>query len=665
MTHPSIHARRRPDRTAAVFIPSQRTLSYGELESGANQAARLLQQCGVTSGDAIVFCIENAPAFLFLGWACQRIGVRYVPASTKLSADDLAYIVRDAGAAVVVLSATAESAGAASEVDFAGACLFSLGSRIAGFDPWEERVAACPSTLPESTAPGREMMYSSGTTGRPKGVRKPMPTGPFDGPDSRNLSWPGRPGVGQDMVSLCTAPLYHAAPHRNVAATLAMGGTCIVMERFDAALALDAISRFKVTHSQWVPTMFHRLLRLPAGVRQAHDLSSHQAAHHGAAPCPVHVKEAMIAWWGPILFEYYAGTEGIGACAISSEEWLSHKGSVGRATDGIIHILDENEQELPSGRTGTVFFEGTSTFAYWKDEDKTARSRSRQGWWTYGDIGHVDDEGYLYLSDRRDFVVISGGVNIYPQEIEAFLLRDENVLDAAVFGIPDEELGEAVQAIVQVRDSSLVTAAVSEALRQQCRLRLGPIKTPKSIRLVTDFPRLPTGKLQKMALREQFLNALARERADRDRVTAFMSDAVDDHSAQWTSDFGAFAATSPLAQACLLSGMRLAPGHVALRAKWTEDVEQTLGFGTGLLSFLTEAAMQWAAFSAYASSHLLELTMRRLGPPREGWLMVEALLAPSAVPGRATMLVTVTQEADRRPLVTASGVVQHPSPQPC
>jgi long-chain acyl-CoA synthetase len=463
-------------------------------------------------GDVVVFCIENAPAFFYLAWGCQRIGAIYVPTSTKLSADDLAYIARDAGASVVVLSVAAEATGAAPDADFAQARLFSLGGEIAGFEGWEGAVAVCPTTLPERTMAGREMMYSSGTTGRPKGVRKPMPTGRFDDSDSRNASWKELPGFGPDMVNLCTSPLYHAAPHRNVAATLATGGTCIVMERFDPTLALDAISRYKVTQSLWVPTMFHRLLRLPLAVKQAYDLSSHQAAHHGAAPCPVHLKEAMIAWWGPILLEYYAGTEGIGACTITSEEWLRHKGSVGRATDGVIHILDESEDEVPAGRTGTVFFEGSSTFAYWKDDEKTARSRSRHGWWTYGDIGHVDDEGYLYLTDRRDFVVISGGVNIYPQEIEDFLLRDDRVLDAAVFGIPDVELGEVVQAVVQVADASQATESVGEALRQQCRLRLGPIKAPKSIHIVTDFPRLPTGKLQKKALREQFLAELGQTR---------------------------------------------------------------------------------------------------------------------------------------------------------
>lgn len=480
-------------------------MTYAELEAGSNRLAHLLQHKGVSHGDAIVFCVENSPAFLYLAWACQRIGAIYVPVSTKFGKADLAYIARDADASLLVLSVAAESARTVSKVDFPGMHCLCIGGSITGFDELEAQMETYPATLPEVTAAGREMMYSSGTTGRPKGVRKPMPTGRFDDPDSRNASWPGRPGVGPDMVSLCTSPLYHAAPHRNVAGTLAMGGTCIIMERFDAAIALESISRFKVTHSVWVPTMFHRLLRLPPDIRRAHDLSSHQAAYHGAAPCPIHVKEAMIAWWGPILYEYYAGTEGIGGCEINSEEWQSHKGSVGRATDGIIHVLDENEDELGVGQTGTIFFEGTSTFAYWKDDEKTVRSRSRQGWWTYGDIGHVDEEGYLYLTDRRDFVVISGGVNVYPQEIEDFLLRDERVLDAAVFGIPDDELGEVVQAVVQVSNISLIAGEVSESLRQLCRMALGPIKTPKAIRLVTEFPRLDTGKLQKKALRDQLL----------------------------------------------------------------------------------------------------------------------------------------------------------------
>lgn len=506
MTHPAKHAQLTPEKLAAVFVPSGRCLTYAELDRSANQVARLLQSLGVGPGDAVVFCLENGPDFLRTSWGCQRIGVRFTPASTRMGADELNYIVRNSEAKVLILSVHAQAAARAGESASAGVHRFASGGPMERFGDWDSALAPMSDAAPEATAPGREMMYSSGTTGQPKGVRKPMPSGAFDDPDTRNAGWGTQPGTGPGLVHLCTSPLYHAAPHRCVAATLATGGTAVIMEQFDALLALQCIERLRITHSLWVPTMFHRLLRLPAAQRQAFDLSSHAAAHHGAAPCPIHIKEQMIAWWGPILFEYYAGTEGIGACAITSQEWLAHKGSVGRASDGIIHILDADDQELPAGETGMVFFESSSRFEYWNDPAKTSRSRSRQGWWTYGDIGHVDDQNYLYLTDRRDFVIITGGVNVYPQEIEDVLIRDPRLLDCAVFGVPHDEFGEAVQAVVQVAESELARATeLADSLRRRCHAALGPIKTPRDVRVVTEFPRMPTGKLHKKALRDQFV----------------------------------------------------------------------------------------------------------------------------------------------------------------
>jgi len=507
VSHPSIHARHQPDKTAAVFVPSGISLSYRQLEEGANQAARLLRSCHIVPGDGVVFCIDNTPAFLCIAWACQRIGVRFTPASTRLGAEDLWHIVRDSEAKVLVVSADVECASRLSAQRNDNVRLFCLDAHIAGFERWETGLIQFGCDMISDPSPGREMMYSSGTTGRPKGVRKPMPTGAFDAPDSRNAGWEGRPGTGPNMIHLCTSPLYHAAPYRSVAGTLAQGGTCVILQKFDAALALDCIGRYGVTHSLWVPTMFQRLLRLPAKARAAAgDMATHRAAYHGAAPCSVHVKEQMISWWGPIIYEYYAGTEGIGACAISSQEWLLHKGSVGKAVDGILHILDGDDNELPAGEVGTVFFEGASTFAYFKDDAKTGRSKSKQGWWTYGDIGYVDQQGYLYLTDRRDFVIISGGVNVYPQQIEDFLGRDSQVLDAAVFGIPDDEFGEVPQAVIQLTDPDQVDqAALAAQLRAACREHLGPIMTPRGFSFVSEFPRLPTGKLNKKSLREAFL----------------------------------------------------------------------------------------------------------------------------------------------------------------
>lgn len=512
MSHPSHFAQATPGKVAAIFIPSGRELTYRQLEQGANRVANLLRRAGVKNGDAVLFSIENCPEFLYLGWGCQRAGVVFTPASTKLSAEDLRYIARDCGARMVVVSLAAVSSESLAASDFGGVPCFALGGDIVGFQRLEDVLRLSPVTPIPDTARGREMMYSSGSTGRPKGVRKPIPPLPYDGMDPRDASYASQQGVDASMVSLCTSPLYHAAPHRNVSATLALGGTAVVMERFEPVSALCAIEQFRVTHSVWVPTMFHRLLRLDPIVRGQFDLSTHRVALHGAAPCPVETKGAMIDWWGPILQEYYAGTEGIGACSISSEEWLGHKGSVGKATDGVIHILNENEDEVPAGTTGTVFFETSSNFAYWNDEEKTTASRSKQGWWTYGDIGHLDEDGYLYLSDRRDFTIISGGVNIYPQEIEQVLLTDARVLDAAVFGVPDDEYGESVYAVVHVEREPAVPEILAAELRAICRDRLGPIRIPKSFSFVLNFPRLPTGKIQKKVLRESVIESLKRAR---------------------------------------------------------------------------------------------------------------------------------------------------------
>lgn len=360
MYHPSHHAKTAPEKLAAVFVPSGHRLTYRQVEEGANRVAHLLRQIGVKTGDAVLFSVGNCPAFLHLALGCQRAGVIFTPASTKVSADDLHYIAKDCQARAVFVSVHAEASKNLAASDFDGASCLALDGDIAGFAPFEEAIRSCPATMIADPARGREMMYSSGTTGRPKGVRKPIPPIAFDDMDPRDASFGSKPGVGSSMVHLCTSPLYHAAPHRNVAATLAFGGTAVILERFDPLEALRTIQDFRVTHSVWVPTMFHRLLRLEPEVRAGFDLSSHRIAIHGAAPCPIPIKEAMIEWWGPILHEYYAGTEGIGACAIDSLEWLAHKGSVGRATDGILHILDDREDEVPVATRGSRPFRAKS-----------------------------------------------------------------------------------------------------------------------------------------------------------------------------------------------------------------------------------------------------------------------------------------------------------------
>jgi long-chain acyl-CoA synthetase len=505
MYHLANFARRTPDRTAALFLPGGARLTFCELDNQANRAANALLKFGLQRGDCVVFCVENSPDLLALTFGAQRIGLYYVLASTRLSGADFDYIVADSRAKLAIVSALSEAARTLAPSVGRNALVFTVGWPDAAFDRWEPVFEAACTDLPASPSPGREMLYTSGTTGRPKGVRKPPFDGAYDAVDSRNAATARGSELTSESVYLSTAPLYHSAPNRYLSAAVHYGATSIILERFDAELALRAIHEHVCTHGLWVPTMFHRLLRLEPQVRQRYSTASLRMALHGAAPCPVHVKERMIEWWGPILSEYYSGTEGIGGTFISSTEWLEHKGSVGRATDGVLHILDESDNEVPVGKIGRVFFESHATFEYWNAPEKTRSLFSMQGWRTFGDVGYVDQEGYLYLTDRSDFTIISGGVNIYPQEIENVLLEDPRIADAAVFGIPNEEYGEEIKAVVQLLNAPESPSSLTEELKQLCRNRLGPLKVPRSIDIEAELPRHATGKLYKKQLRDRFL----------------------------------------------------------------------------------------------------------------------------------------------------------------
>jgi long-chain acyl-CoA synthetase len=505
MYHLSRFALATPDKVAVHFLESDEALSFSQLEREANRAANALLSLGLKQHDCVALCIENSPSLLFLTLGAQRIGLYYTLLSTRLSAADIGYVVKDSMASVAIVSSGCLSAATTSSLDLGEARLVGIGFADSAIESWEARFLAASGEPPPVLAPGREMLYSSGTTGRPKGVRKPAFEGNFDDVDNRNAAVARSFALDASSVYLSTSPLYHSAPNRFLSAAIHFGATSIVMERFDAEASLAAIARFACTHSLWVPTMFHRLLRLQTDVRSRYTMASMVQAVHGAAPCPVHVKQAMIDWWGPVLQEYYSGTEGIGSTAITSREWLHHKGSVGRATDGILHILDDAGNELPPGETGQVYFESDAQFEYWNDPGKTRAVTSPQGWRSFGDIGHLDREGYLYLTDRKDFVIISGGVNIYPQEIEDVLLQDSRVADAAVFGVPNEEYGEEVKAVIQPAHPDFTGPAIAEALKTRCLELLGPIKVPRSIDFEFDFPRHATGKLYKKLLRDRYL----------------------------------------------------------------------------------------------------------------------------------------------------------------
>jgi fatty-acyl-CoA synthase len=374
-----------------------------------------------------------------------------------------------------------------------------------GFESWEEAIDLQANTPIADESYGMPMMYSSGTTGRPKGVFVPAADSDVLAPHFLATTLGAAFGFGEETVYLSPAPLYHAAPlHYNMMTTY-QGGTTIVMENFDPERALQLIEEHRVTHSQWVPIMFIRMLKLPEEVRERYDVSSLQLAIHAAAPCPIDTKEKMIDWWGEVIMEYYAASEGIGVTIIDSASWLTHKGSVGPALVGELHILDDDGNELPTGEIGTVYFAGdTTTFEYHNEPGKTAEAYNDKGWATTGDVGYVDEDNFLYLTDRKNFMIISGGVNIYPQEIENMLITHDKVADVAVFGIPNEEFGEEVKAVVQPLNWGDATDEVAIELMEWLRERLSTVKVPRSVDFNEKLPRMDNGKLYKRHLADEY-----------------------------------------------------------------------------------------------------------------------------------------------------------------
>ncbi|MFV0257995.1 MAG: acyl-CoA synthetase, partial [Acidimicrobiales bacterium] len=492
------------------------TLTYRELDERSNRLAHLFRAQGLAAGDHVAVFMENQIRFMEIVWAALRSGLYITAVNSFLAPDEVAYIVDDCDARVVVSSrAKAEVAAALDPAVTPKVQRWLMTDGVPeagdgpGWEPYEDAVAAFPTTAIDDEAAGFPMLYSSGTTGRPKGVKRPLPDYAVDVLEPRVAAFfTSEYHYGPEMTYLSPAPLYHAAPMTFSCAVHRVGGTLVVMERFDAETCLAAIERYRVTHSQFVPTMFVRMLKLDPDRRLAHDLSTLEVAIHAAAPCPVPVKQQMIEWWGPIIFEYYAGSEGNGSTFITSEEWLQRPGSVGRARVGEVHICDDNGDPLGPGEIGTIYFSGGNAYEYYKDPAKTAAASLPGGRSTLGDIGYLDDEGYLYLTDRKANMIISGGVNIYPQEVEDVLITHPNVVDVAVFGVPDPEMGEQVKAVVQpVGGLGAASPALEAELIGFARDRIAHYKCPRSVDFEAELPRLPTGKLYKRLLRDRYWGA--------------------------------------------------------------------------------------------------------------------------------------------------------------
>jgi fatty-acyl-CoA synthase len=514
--YPGTHAQHQPDKAAIVQADTGQVVSYAELDERSLQLAHVLRDAGLRRGDHIAFLSDNAPEVFEVYWAALRSGLYVTGINHHLAPAEVAYIVNDCGARVLVVAAAlGELATAVVDDTPVVELRLAFGGPVARHASYEDALAAASSAPLADQPRGADMLYSSGTTGRPKGIKPALPDRQVADPgDMFTAVFGPLYGFGPDTVYYSPAPTYHAAPLRFGGIVHALGGTLVMARRFEAEAALATIERHHVTHSQWVPTMFVRMLKLPDDVRRAFDVSSLRVAIHAAAPCPVDVKQRMIDWWGPILKEYYSSTEGNGITLIDSEQWLRKPGSVGKAGLGVIHICDDDGVELPAGEVGTVYFEReTVPFEYHGDPAKTRDGQhpDHRTWSTTGDVGYLDDEGYLFLTDRKAFMIISGGVNIYPQEVEDCLTLHPKVYDVAVIGIPDAEMGEQVKAVVQPAPGVVAGPDLEADLLAFVRERIARYKAPRSIDFVDVLPRSATGKLVKHQLRERYaVTAIAR-----------------------------------------------------------------------------------------------------------------------------------------------------------
>lgn len=497
------HATTAP-QSPALIVADGDTISYSRLHARSRRVAALLHEAGLRRGDGVALVLPNRPEFFEITWACQLSGLYYTAVNTHFTPEEVAYVIDDSDAKAVFVDATMPGlAGHVREVNTGVDVRVSVGSALPGWCAYDDALAGAGDEAPLSD--GSEMLYSSGTTGRPKAVRRPLPV---DGNGSwaqsvLELALIHKYGMTLSSVYLSPAPLYHAAGVNYTMAVNRVGATSILMRKFDAEDVLRLIEAHRVTHAQFVPTMFVRMLKLPEAVRDRYDVSSLRCVIHAAAPCPVDVKYQMMRWFGPILHEYYGGTEGFAGTTIGPEEWLAHPGSVGRPMSPV-HVIGDDGGELPVGQPGELYFEGGPDFEYFKDPAKTASVSNERGWRSLGDVGYVDADGYLYLTDRSTFMIVSGGVNIYPQEAENLLIMHPKLVDAAVFGVPNDEFGEEVKAVVQPADGIAPGPDLEAELIEYCRAHLAGYKCPRTIEFEPQLPRDPNGKLYKRRIRERY-----------------------------------------------------------------------------------------------------------------------------------------------------------------
>jgi len=491
----------------ALVDPNGREIVAGDLLAESNRLAHGLRRLGLGHGDVVATVLPNGVPLIELYLAALQAGLYLVPINHHLTASEIAYIVEDSGAKAFVGDERFGDAcsTAAEALRLAERARFAVG-QVAGFRPWGDLKAGAPATLPNDRIAGQVMNYTSGTTGRPKGVRRKLM--PFD-PDTVGSMF----GMFLAMfgitpldggVHLTSSPLYHTAVLMFTGCSLHFGHTIALMDKWTPEGELQVIERYRVTTTHMVPTQFHRLLALPDEVKARYDVSSLRNVIHAAAPCPVEVKRRMLEWWGPVIYEYYAASEG-GGTLVTPEEWLKYPGTVGRAwPSSEIRVLGDDGNPCPPGQPGTVYMAlGVQDFEYHGDEQKTAANR-RDGFFTVGDVGYLNEDGYLFLCDRKIDMIISGGANIYPSEIESVLLTHPKVADAAVFGIPDEDWGEQVKAVIEPAPGIKPGAALADEIIAYCVERIAKFKCPRSVDFIAEMPRDPNGKLYKRKLRDPY-----------------------------------------------------------------------------------------------------------------------------------------------------------------